>query len=229
MLYTEESVRAGVRNQGGKRVFYLAAEDRLTPSARDWLRAEGISVLRVSERPQSYTTLFGGSFAEKPEEMTHLHGNVLVLKTHPRIAFRGKIDALEAEILLCQAAANGNSSLISALQEMLDFVRTLIRADVLGEPVKEVHLCGLSAKELREHSHHPEKYYGQSHFLPSYSDGVLLLQLNRLRTSVRQAELACCKAFSDREGKCERPDMVQALNRLSSLCWILMIRIKAGK
>ncbi|MBO2526960.1 MAG: ATP-binding protein [Clostridiales bacterium] len=229
MLYTEEAARARVRNQDGKRVFYLEADDRLTPSARDWLRAEGIAVLPVSERPAAYTTLFGGVFDSKPEEMTHLHGNVLVQKTHPRIAFRGKIDALEAEILLCQTAAGGNAALISALQEMLDFVRSLIRADVLGEAVQEVKLCGFSAKELREHSHHPEKYYGQSHFLPAYTDGAVLLHLNRLRTHVRQTELACCRAFSDREGRCERPDMVLALNRLSALCWILMIRIKAGK
>ena len=31
--------------------------------------------------------------------MTHLRGNVLVFKDHPRIAFRGYIDLLEAEIL----------------------------------------------------------------------------------------------------------------------------------
>ena len=36
MLYTEEAVRANIRNREGKRVFYLGKGDTLTPGARDW-------------------------------------------------------------------------------------------------------------------------------------------------------------------------------------------------
>lgn len=224
MVFTEENVRACVRNREGRRVFPLAREDRLTPAARDWLRREGIEI--VTPSTITYTTVFGGEFSQKPEEMTHLSGNLLVPKTHPRIAFRGMIDALEAELLLCQATVP--ERMRHTLQEMLDFVRSLIRCDVLGEPVKETGLDGMDGDTLREHSHHPEKYYGQPHFLPHWQDGLPLLYLNRLRTVVRQTELACCRAFSDADGKCTRPDLVQALNRLSSLCWILMIRLKSG-
>lgn len=226
MLYTEENVRAAVRTQDGRRVFWLKEGDRLTPSARDFLQRERIP---IEARKKTYTTLFGGEFTKKPEEMTHLSGNLLVPKTHPRIAFRGQIDALEAELLLCQHAVKENQALVDALQEMLDLVRSLIRADVLEEPVAEVRLCGLSDAELREHSHFPDKYYDQPHFLPKYTDGAAILYLNRLRTKVRETELACCRAFSDADGKLRRVDILQALNRLSSLCWILMIRCKAGK
>lgn len=229
MLYTEENVRAGIRVLDGKRVFYLGADDRLTPSARDWLEREGIRVAKPEEAKTTYSTLFGGIFSEKPEQMTHLFGNVLVQKNHPRIAFRGWIDALEAEILLAQEAARETPPLVAALQEMLDFVRGLIRADVLNEPVKAVRLCGLDDKALREHSHFPQKYYGQPHFMPAYTDGLAMLRLNRVRTMVRQAELSCYDAFSDRDGVITRGDILTALNRLSSLCWILMIRLKAGK
>ena len=230
MLHTEETVRAGIRVKDGARVYYLSEGDRLTPSARDWLNREGVRILSAKDAlPKLYTTPFGGTLTEKPEHMTHLCGNVLVPKSHPRIAFRGMIDALEAEILLCQSTAEKHAELVSALQEMLDFVRSLIRADVLGEPVQEIRLCGLDAEALRERSHHPEKYYGQPHFMPAYTDGMSLLQLNRVRTLVRQTELACYRAFADRDGTVRREDMILALNRLSSLCWILMIRIKAGQ
>ena len=230
MLHTEETVRAGIRVKDGARVYYLSEGDRLTPSARDWLNREGVRILSAKDAPSKlYTTPFGGTLMEKPEHMTHLCGNVLVPKSHPRIAFRGMIDALEAEILLCQSTAEKHAELVSALQEMLDFVRSLIRADVLGEPVQEIRLCGLDAEALRERSHHPEKYYGQPHFMPAYTDGMSLLQLNRVRTLVRQTELACYRAFADRDGTVRREDMILALNRLSSLCWILMIRMKAGQ
>lgn len=229
MLYTLENVRAGLRVRDGKRVFYLSPGDRLSPAAQDWLRAEGVAVVDPKDAPKGYTTVYGGSFDGKPEELTHLQGNVLIAKTHPRIAFRGKIDTLEAELLLTQEAVKDRPTLVRALEEMLTQVRGLIRADVLGEPVKEQRLCGLTPQELREHSHFPQKYYGQPHFLPAYTDGAAILRLNRLRTAVRETELACCHAFTDTEGRMTRPDILTALNRLSSLCWILMIRQKAAE
>lgn len=227
MLYTEEAVRAGLRVRDGRRVFYLPEGSRLTPAARDWLRQEGVTVVPHAETPPAtYRTPDGASFAEKPEHMTHLRGNILVPKTHPRIAFRGGIDTLEAELLLCAQAADG--PLRQTLCAMLDFVRSLIRADVLDEPVQTVRFLGLDGDGLREHSHHPEREEGQPHFLPAPDDPPILLRLNRLRTAVRQTELLACHAFSRPDGTLARPDLIKALNRLSSLCWILMIRVKRG-
>ena len=154
MLYTEEAVRAGLRVRDGRRVFYLPEGSRLTPAARDWLRQEGVTVVPQAETPPSaYRTPDGAAFAEKPEHMTHLRGNILVPKTHPRIAFRGGIDTLEAELLLCAQAADG--PLRQTLCAMLDVVRSLIRAAVLDEPVQTVRFLGLDGDGLREHSHHP--------------------------------------------------------------------------
>ena len=229
-LFTEQTARANVRNRDGRRVFYLSDEDRLTPSAREWLRAEHIEILPAAQaRPDGYRTLFGATLAEKPEHMTHLHGNTLVFKDHPRIAFRGQIDLLEAELLLSRKTALEEKQADTArdLKELLDFTRTLLRADVLDETLQSVRLCGLSASELRAHSHFPQKYYGQPHFMPEAEDSRTLLQLNRARAVARQAELACYRAFRDANGLPTREDLILALNRLSSLLWILMIRLKA--
>ncbi len=229
-LYTEESARACVRVRNGRRVFYLAPEDALAPKARDWLRREGIEVITGERRaPKSYQTLFGATLAEKPEHMTHLRENILVFKDHPRIEFRGQIDALEAEILLAQQAAGGNAKLIDALEETLTFVRDLIRADVLGEKVKPFHLLGMDEAALRERSHNPQKYYDQPHFMPSWRDGPALLAVNRVRTVTRTAERAAYRAFRDENGAVTREDIILALNRLSSVFWILEIALKAGK
>lgn len=229
MLYTLENVQAGLRVLDGKRVFYLGRDDRLSPAARDWLREENVRIASPEEAKKTFTTLFGGVFEKKPEEMTHLTPEVLVPKNHPRIVWRGMVDALEAEILTAQTAAEGHGKLVEALAEMLDFVRGMMRADVLGEPLNFSRLCGMTAEELRARSHFPQKYYGQPHFMPAASDGAAMAALNRLRTVVRQTEIACYSAFSDRDGVLMRADLLTALNRLSSLCWILMIRLKAGE
>lgn len=226
MLYTPETVRDNIRNRNGKRVFYLGRQDQLTASARDWLSRERIEILPAEQaKPQQYRSLDGSWFAEKPEHMTHLNGDVLVPKTHPRIAFRGAVDLLEAELLLCQLAAQ--PPLGEQLGEILQLARQLIRWDVMEEPCRMEKLCGLTEQELRIRSHRPQEFYGQPHFMPSHTDGAMILQLNRARCAARQAELQAVHAFADREGNPTRPDILQAMNRLSSMLYILMIQEKA--
>ena len=111
MLYTEDMVRSNLRNRGGKRVFYLAKGDTLTPGARDWLRQQRVEILSAEQaKPDCYRLLNGAYVTEKPEHMTHLNGDSIVLKTHPRIAFRGAMDTLEGELLLCAGTAAKRSA-----------------------------------------------------------------------------------------------------------------------
>ena len=228
MLYSMEAVRANIRNREGKRVFYLGKGDQLTSQARDFLSRERIEILPADRaRPDEYRLLGGGRVTEKPEHMTHLHGNVLVPKTHPRIAFRGAIDTLEAELLLAQCALCKPYD--GEVGEILEFTRRLIRCDVLDEQVGDEKLCGLTEQELRVRSHRPQDYYGQPHFMPAAGDGEDLLRVNRARCAARAAELSAVAAFSDREGNPTRPDILKAMNRLSSMLYIIMIRLKAGK
>ena len=235
-LLTEEDVRR-MSNGGTRGPVAVRAGEVLTPAARDWLREKGVEVVYPQgssgepvERPR-YRTVSGAVLAEKPEHMTHLKGNILVDKDHPRIAFRGCIDSLEAEILLAQQACAGAGcpALAQELEEVLAFVRRFIRFDVLDEPVGEIALCGYGPDELREYSHYPEKHLGQSHFMPHYTDSPAILAVNKVRTVVRSTELAAYAAFRDADGGVKRPDMILGLNRLSSLMWIMMIKLKAGK
>ena len=218
MLFSQEAARANIRNRDGKRVFYLAKGDQLTSDARDYLTRERIEILPAeTARPERYKLLNGGYIEEKPEHMTHLHGDVLVEKTHPRIAFRGAVDTLEAELLLCQLEI---PHLQNALGEVLQMVRNLLRCEVMEEPVRETSLGGLDANALRTHSHRPQDFYGQPHFMPSVSDGQAVLRLNKLRTLMRHVELKAVAALQD------RTDILQACNRMSSYLYILMIQEK---
>ena len=225
MLWDEQAVRANIRNRDGKRVYYLGKGDQLTSTARDFLRRERIEILPGSQaRPERYRLLSGGYAEEKPEHMTHLNGEVLVPKTHPRIRFRGKMDTLEAELILCQLVPGAPEG---ALGEILDLSRKILRCDVLEEPLRQDTLCGLTQDEQRGRSHMPQDYYGQPHFMPQASDGPVIAGLNRARCFAREAELAAEEAFSDREGNLLREDIPKALNRMSSMLYLLMIQEKA--
>ena len=225
MLYTKQQVQDNIRNRNGKRVFYLGKDDRLTSEANDYLTGQRIEILSADQaKPSQYRLLGGGYTEDKPEHMTHLNGDVLVPKTHPRIRFRGGIDYLEAELLLCQQEI---PKLKNQLQELLELARKLIRCDVLEEPVGEIILCGMTQQEQRSHSHFPQDYFGIPHFMPSAQDSREILLLNRLRSITRKGELLAVDAFSDREGNPTREDILRAMNRMSSMLYILMLQEKA--
>ena len=227
MLYTQEAVKANIRNREGKRVFYLAPGDKLTPGARDYLRDRNVAVLSADQaKPTEYRLLCGGFLREKPEHMTHLNGDILVPKTHPRVAFRGAMDTLQAEIILCQLNASREAA--AGLGELLELARQIIACEVLDKELPQGKLLGLTQQELRSRSHRPQDYYGQPHFMPEASDGAEVVYLNRCRCAVRAAELAACRAFITEEG-CTRTDILQALNRMSSAVYLLMVQTKAEK
>lgn len=234
-LFAEGSIKE-------KNNFYIDKGTIITPSARAYLSDKNIGLRFKDEKEinkvtenntdeEMYYTLFGGKLTEKPEFMTHLRGNLLVFKDHPRIIFRGAIDSLESEIILVQIMAEKQnlSKLTTDLEEIISFIRKLLRCEVSGEDLNEFKLQSLDAKQLREHSHHPSQYYGMKHFLPTYKHGEIVAALNKLRTKTRETELIAYKAFKDEYGQVFRVDIIQALNRLSSLFWIMMFKYLTDK
>lgn len=170
-------------------------------------------------------------YYEKPEQMTQLFGNKLVCKDHPRILFRGKLDALQADVVLAQAmiqAAQGSQSLIKDLADILKDLREMMKCEVLDEDMGVTTVIGLTHEELRAQSHNPMKYYNiKQMVLPDYTMGTEYAWLNKLRTAIRETEVAACQAF--RSGnKYIRTDIIEELNRLSSALHIMMCRHLAG-
>ncbi|TVX92474.1 cobalamin adenosyltransferase [Paenibacillus agilis] len=178
-----------------------------------------------------FRTLYGGFLETKPEHMTHLYGNMLVFKDHPRILFRGKLDSLETKLLEAQISCHklNMAKLVEDLEEVLQFVRRIVRCEVLSEPIEEFHLLGMTPKELREQSHFPKKHFGLEHFQPSFDMGEAVVVINALRTMTRETELLAYQAFKKEHGEADREDIILSLNRLSSLFWIIMFRIRVGQ
>lgn len=165
----------------------------------------------------------------KPEHMTHLRGNILVHKTHPVIALRGQLDLLQCEIIEAQLLfeREGQGGLVAELEEILEFTKQVMAAEVQERPFTFTTLIGYTADELREVSHRPDKYFGVKHALMSYRDGVIVAKLHHLRAKSREVELQANRAFTDERGNCSRTDIVLALNRLSSAFYILACKARS--
>lgn len=184
------------------------------------------------ETARRYVGLNGRRFSQKPETWTELEAGRLVPKDHPRIRFRGQIDLLQARIVLAQAMLEERGAepkLIGDLQNILDFLRQLIRCEVLDEPLGDQRLLGLTPEELRAQSHDPQTYFGVEWMkLPEGSMGVAYALVNELRAQARVAETHAVAAFQGRVTPAQE-QVLQAMNRLSSAFHILMCRLLAGR
>ena len=114
-VITEEFLRK-LEKQGKLNTLTIDKKDILTPSAREFLSSRKLDPESRSEIPavsaesentvkeaapvykyKCYTT--DALFEKKPEYMTQIFGNYLVVKNHKRIVLRGKFDILQAETI----------------------------------------------------------------------------------------------------------------------------------
>jgi ethanolamine utilization cobalamin adenosyltransferase len=245
-LLTDVELRAKwARSQ--EKAYCIEEGTIVTPAAQDFLRENGIVLTRVAPGAAQETmtrtpipmrggkavfveAATGRTVSEKREGMTHLRGNLLVPKTHPRIMFRGKLDTLQAQMLGVQlvAAEEGYPRVAEELEELLGCVRAILGAEVKEEPLAPMQLLSMDSAQIRRVSHHVREELGIDHPIPHYRMGRLCVALNRLRTQVREAELYAAAAFTEPDGACAREDIVEALNRLSSCVYILFCRKLAG-
>ena len=248
-ILTEADLRCGKFKLSDNKV-YVTTGTFVTPLAKEYLKSNSLELVfedcsvtggSFGKGVMSYSPIkktgsrrfidfeTGSSYAEKPEYMTHLRDNLLVTKDHPRILLRGKLDSLEALIMSTQVTVEkaGYGNIARDLDEVMNFVQVLLGCEVKDEPVPEIKLLGMNSQRLRYVSHHLNEEFGIEHSVPHYSMGEVCVALNSVRTFIREAELVAVSAFSQ-DGKVTRPDIVEALNRLSSCVYIIFCKKVSG-
>lgn len=233
MIITDASLRSSMEVRRTKKL-HINPGDILTQTAKDYIKSQNIRVIESDNmdfKPtvsSGYVDEQGNIINGKPEDMTHLRGNILIPKTDNRIMFRGKLDSLESYILDAQITAleEGYHQLTDDLEEVLMFVRSILSCEVRDKTLEEEPLLGMSRDELRKFSHNPKEYFGVPHELPNYKRGKTVAKLHIVRTLSRECELWGVRAF---ESSKARPDLILALNRLSSCIYILICKLIGGK
>jgi len=237
--------------------FILNKDERLTPAASQFLSERSIRINRsesskndslsgkakksalkkvdlqnVKVPEEGYICLPSGKIVmEKPEHFTHLKGRILVTKNDPIIKFRGQLDLLEAEYICCinQIGFCGYKKVEEDLTKIFEYLQKIMRAEVLDEPLPFIEFNEWSDADIREYSHYPDKHFGVKHILPNPSYGQIYGYLNKIRAMVRQLEVTAVEAFyNPEEDISEKNDILLALNRLSSLLYIIICKLVGG-
>lgn len=250
-VITEMVLRGELKGERPE-VYYVPKDKLLSPAAKEYLNQLKIKVefgdpppaptahsssQKASDTIDVGTAKYvddetGAYYVKKPEYMTQLYGNRLVYKNHPRIAFRGKLDSLGAKIILMQAsmvAQNSSPKLIEDLGDILKTLNQIMYCEVMNEEMQATTVIGLTPEELRDRSHHPQKYFNiKQMLLPNYTMGLDYAKLNVIRTAVRETELAALDAFVDGKNVTQH-EILMTLNRLSSAMHIMMCMYLAGE
>jgi len=243
MIVTETDLRANWAKEK-RAVLKIPPGSVITPSAREFIRNKGIRVEIEGEgvvdfSGVNYTTSVHSKKeepgaksvkkAEKPEYMTHLSGKKLVAKADPVIRLRGELDSFISQLVETQLwfIGKGCTGMAEKLEEVVVFCRGLMQAEVLEKEFEFPLVFGFDKEQLREVSHNPMKYFGVKHSFVSKKHGMSVAKLHVLRAKSREVELAAVNAFMREDGTCGREDIVSALNRLSSIMYILVCLEKA--
>ncbi|SIQ58638.1 ethanolamine utilization cobalamin adenosyltransferase [Alkalispirochaeta americana] len=258
-LYTEEALRhlLGPPREGMK--LSLPRGSRFSPAAQDFLNHWKVAIAFDDpsgslpsgekeasgmadsgwDRPGEFPVvlsgdaprcaLCGSGVKEKPEHMTQVDAERFDAKNSPRIRFRGKMDSLNAWVMLTASRARtaGYPKLVEHLATVAAYCREIMSAEYNLRPVAPIQVAGFDEAALRKATHDPQKELGVPHLAPAVEDAELLHWLNVLRTQVRETELVALDAFPPGSSR-ELPELAVAVNRLSSAVYLLELLLVRG-
>ncbi|MCI0355089.1 MAG: hypothetical protein L0099_08630 [Acidobacteria bacterium] len=191
-------------------------------SRPEWDKPGAVPVVLTG--PVPVCAVCGQPVPHKPDHLTQLDAGRFAPKTHPRIQLRGRLDSLHALVML--AAAEARRYQLPRLAEGLDtlaaYCREIQSAEYHTRPVQALAVLGKSEDEIHEISHWPDKHLGIAHIVPGAEDHAILHWLNVARTQTREVEVFALEISA-------APELVHALNRLSSAVYYLELLFKAGK
>lgn len=250
MVLTEDKLKNLYRKEEFKK-YVVENGTIMTPSARQFLADKGIEIVkeeavkektavqekvieRVVEKAitPKYIGVAGESYFEKPEHMTQISGNILVKKNDERIIFRGKLDSLQAKWLILQKEFEnyGNEKLQKDMESVAIFIKKIVSAEVLDMEMEEIKVLEETLDKIKEISHNPKKFFGIGHLFDiSIKNSILVLKLNEMRSSSREIEIAGVTAFSNEKGIIIKKEILKALNRLSSVIYVMMLKGEKGE
>ncbi|WP_058913286.1 ethanolamine utilization cob(I)yrinic acid a,c-diamide adenosyltransferase EutT [Entomohabitans teleogrylli] len=245
---TEAWLRAHHSLSEGSEI-HLPADCRLTPSARELLEARRLRVKfqdaqgrlfieRPGEDGEAVRAAVHGltseatrrvaccelcrqAVSQKPDTLTHLNAGVMVAKNDPRLAFRAALDSSIALTVWLQTEMHGE--VLVWLSDIRSLLGNIMRADALEETLAPQHIAGLDEADIHRLSHQPLRWLGHDHLVPEAVHGREVAQLNLLRARIRETEIQAAQTFIDGAFHVARPDLLQALNRLSSAVYVAMI------
>lgn len=248
MVLSEEILKIKYRKEPFS-VFEVEKGTVLTPSARQFLNDKGIELITNGEKKilkkeqaeinktqeeifetPKYRGRNGEYYFEKPDYMTQVEGNILVLKSSQEIVFSSKIEVFLSELLLLEKEMEiqaSNEKLQKDMATIVKFVNNILSAFNFDKILENQFLFeGKSLKEIIEISREPKKIFKKGHIIElTVKNDILVHKLNRLKALARELETYAVSFFVS-PIEIKRKDLLEAFNVLSSALYIMMLKLE---
>lgn len=254
MVLSEEILKVKYRKEPFL-VYEIEKGTVLTPSAKQFIADKGIELVIASENKNKnetskndenlsssekndkqenyierykYTGVNGEFYLEKPDYMTPIEGNTLLLKSNKKIVFKAKVEAFLSELLLVAKEFEisvENEKLIKDMESIIKFVNNILISESLDKAFEEQNLLdGKNLNLIQEIARNPKEYLGRGHLLElTLKSNIIVFKLNRLKTLARELETFAVEYFVQGD-KIYRKDLLHAFNVLSSAIYIMILK-----
>lgn len=255
MVLSEEILKVKYRKEAFS-TLEIEKGTLLTPSAKQFIADKGIELIIVEEgrkivdkmqvdqnlnssvennenqnnvfEKYKYIGINGEIYLEKPDYMTQIEGNTLILKNNKKIIFRAKVETFLSELLFTAKDLEislGNEKLISDMESLIKFVNNILISEALDKTLEnQTLLDGKTLDMIQDIARNPKESLGRAHLLElTLKNDILIHKLNRLRAFARELETYAVDYFIQ-ENRVFRKDLLQAFNVLSSAIYIIMLK-----
>lgn len=254
MVLSEEILKVKYRKEPFS-TFEIEKGTVLTPSAKQFIADKGIELIFVGEKIKKteilnndeklnssekyekqenylerykYTGVNGEFYLEKPDYMTPIEGNTLLLKSNKKIVFKAKVETFLSELLLVAKEFEisvENEKLIKDLESIIKFVNNILISESLDKAFEEQNLLdGKNLNLIQEIARNPKEYLGRGHLLElTLKSNIIVFKLNRLKALARELETFAVEYFVQGD-KIYRKDLLHAFNVVSSAIYIMILK-----
>lgn len=207
--------------------YVLEPDTKITPGARQFLMDRGVKMLQEQDK-QGGTAVQDLSNSPikslvKPENERK---NWCVLRLRSRLDCIGSLFQMVATDL----SSCGDAVLAEEVLQLGKYVQSIKNAELHQTAPDKIELWEWSETEINNCAHNLERYFDIHNFNGQLPHGKTMAQLNYLRVSLREIEIAILEAYWNEEQQaCTREDLIEKVNIIINVLCIMMWKCQGGQ
>lgn len=200
--------------------YVLKPDTKITPGARQFLMDRGIKLLTEQDKQDKQNK--HGLRADPGQESQ----NWGVLR------LRSRLDCLESlfQVTAAELFSSGDAARSEEVLQLGKYVQSIKNAERNQTAPDKIEFWEWTETEIRNCSQNLKKHLILDDSYVRFSHGKTMAQLNHLRVSLREAEIAILEAYWNEEQQaCTREDLIEKVNIIMDVLCIMMWKCQGGR
>lgn len=210
--------------------YVLEPDTKITPGARQFLMDRGVKVLQEQDKQ-------GKNGGTAVQDLSNSPIKSMVKPEHERknwcvLRLRSRLDCIESlfQMVATDLSSCGDAVLAEEVMQLGKYVRSIKNAERNQTAPDKIEIWEWSETEIINFSQNLEKYFDINDFGIQLQRGKTMAQLNHLRVSLREIEIAILEAYWNEEQQaCTREDLIEKVNIIINVLCIMMWKCQGGQ